>query len=120
MIFISILMSMQLNINNIKHSGLILLFTGISFLFGCSTPKTQPPSGISQAPKLERNQFISDDGYRLPITRYWPHSPEYAAPKGIVIALHGFNDYSKGCASILSPVIWRVWHMISAALVIRT
>jgi acylglycerol lipase len=88
-------MTMQLNINNIKHSGLVLVFTGISFLFGCSAPKTQLPSGISQTPKLERNQFISDDGYRLPITRYWPHSPEYAAPKGIVIALHGFNDYSK-------------------------
>lgn len=88
-------MHLNLNINNIKHSSLVFLFVVFSFTPGCSTPKIQPPSGISQTPILESNQFISDDGYRLPLTRYWPHLPEYADPKGIVIALHGFNDYSK-------------------------
>ena len=58
---------------------------------GCSTAKTQPNSGTKQTPELSKNEFIAEDGYKLPITRFWPNT----LPNGIVVALHGFNDYSK-------------------------
>ena len=60
-------------------------------LFGCSTPKTQPSSGLKQDPVFNMSEFIADDGYRLPFRLSWPVN----AKKGIVVALHGFNDYSK-------------------------
>lgn len=58
---------------------------------GCSTAITQPSSDIEQTPVLSTTEFIAEDGYRLPITRFWPDT----IPDGIVVALHGFNDYSK-------------------------
>lgn len=60
-------------------------------LLSCSTAKTQPSSGIKKTVVLSKTEFIAEDGYRLPITRLWPDT----LPDGIVIALHGFNDYSK-------------------------
>jgi len=58
---------------------------------GCSTPLTQKNSGVSQMASLESDRIIADDGYELPFRRYFP---EGMSPKSIVIALHGFNDYS--------------------------
>jgi len=60
-------------------------------LSACGTPKFQPDSGISQTPELTPEFVIADDGYQLPLRQYWPPDP----PETIVIALHGFNDYSK-------------------------
>ncbi|MFT7185692.1 MAG: acylglycerol lipase [Pseudohongiellaceae bacterium] len=69
-----------------------LIVTIVCFmLIGCSTPKTQPNSGLQLEPLLSETQFLAEDGYRLPLTQLWPDS----ALDGIVIALHGFNDYSK-------------------------
>jgi alpha-beta hydrolase superfamily lysophospholipase len=69
-----------------------LTFTIVCFLLaGCSAPQTQPYSGVEQSPILLKNEFLAEDGYRIPLTRFWPETP----PKAIVIALHGFNDYSK-------------------------
>jgi len=63
------------------------------FLNGCTAPQTQKSSGIIQAPELTLSQFIADDGYRLPLTSFWP-DPNIT-PKGVVLALHGFNDYNQ-------------------------
>ncbi len=60
--------------------------------YGCSSPQTQPLSDILLPPQLQKNYFIADDGYYLPLHTYWPDGPA----QGIVIALHGFNDYSNG------------------------
>lgn len=95
--------SVKLNIVNKIPYRLIFIVIAVSFFSGCSSLKTQPASGISQPPKLEHNQFISDDGYRLPVSRYWPRS----APKGIVIALHGFNDYSKSFKAMCEYYVFR-------------
>ena len=43
-----------------------------------------------QSVALDTDSFISFDGTRLPLRRWLPP----AAPKAVVIALHGFNDYS--------------------------
>lgn len=72
----------------------VVFFIGLlSLLAGCSVPQTQPDSGIRQTPELTAHEFIAEDGYRLPIVRYWPSGKR--EPKGLVLALHGFNDYSK-------------------------
>ena len=42
-------------------------------------------------PNIENSQFVTTDGLRLPI-RNW--KTEDASPEAIVIAVHGFNDYS--------------------------
>ena len=75
-------------------SNKLFFFLGLlTLLAGCSAPQTQPDSGIRQMPELTSHEFIAEDGYRLPIVRYWPDGKR--VPKGIVLALHGFNDYSK-------------------------
>ena len=60
-------------------------------MLGCSSPQTQKSSGLTQKPYIDAQQMIAGDGYKLPITQYWP---EKDRPKSILIALHGFNDYS--------------------------
>ena len=72
-------------------SALTLVIATIFMTSGCSTVKTQPSSGIKQTPVLSKTEFIAEDGYRLPLTQFWPDT----LPNGIVVALHGFNDYSK-------------------------
>lgn len=70
---------------------LSLVVTACLVLSACSTPQTQASSGIEHEPILSKTEFLAEDGYRLPITRFWPET----SADGIVVALHGFNDYSK-------------------------
>jgi alpha-beta hydrolase superfamily lysophospholipase len=51
-----------------------------------------PPSVKLAAPRLARAHFIASDGAVLPV-RVWP--PKQGAAKAVLIAVHGFNDYSK-------------------------
>jgi len=72
------------------------LFIATCFMLAsCSTAKIQPRSAIEQAATLSETEFITEDGYRLPISRFWPDTLPDGTPDGIVVALHGFNDYSK-------------------------
>jgi len=70
--------------------SIVWLCCMIVLFSGCSSPHTQKTSGLSTTPKLHESSFSADDGYILPLKRYWPES----VPNAIVIALHGFNDYS--------------------------
>ncbi len=54
------------------------------------TPKVLPPGPGSFAAAIEDGNIIARDGARLPV-RTW--APE-GSPKAVLIALHGFNDYS--------------------------
>lgn len=67
------------------------LFTGMAL--GCLTACTamqQPAGPRTAAPAVADGAFVMADGYRLPYT------VEMAAnPRGVVIALHGFNDYRR-------------------------
>jgi len=67
---------------------LVLFFITLS---ACSSPQWQPDSRIATAPGLFPNYALMSDGYRLPISHY----PAEGKPQAVVIALHGFNDYSK-------------------------
>jgi acylglycerol lipase len=49
------------------------------------------PHGPGPTPaKLTETSFVTSDGLKLPLRRWGPQD----APKAIVVALHGFNDYA--------------------------
>lgn len=61
----------------------------------CS-PRTVEPGPLAEtpeAPAVLDGHFRTADGYTLPL-RVW--RPEDGAPRAVVVAVHGFNDYSKG------------------------
>src|SRR5215470_17314502 len=59
-------------------------------LAGCA-PQLQPPRTDSAVPQLLADRLIMDDGVALPL-RQWQPAGE---PKAVILALHGFNDYSR-------------------------
>ncbi|ABM62428.1 alpha/beta hydrolase [Halorhodospira halophila] len=62
---------------------------------GCSRASVDgPTSPPEDAPALEDNHLIAEDGYRLPYRRWGPERD--ASPEAVVLALHGLNDYSRG------------------------
>jgi alpha-beta hydrolase superfamily lysophospholipase len=65
-------------------------------LAACATPYVQPAGNSPRAPAIETAAnpglaAVMSDGVRLPL-RLWP--AEAGAPKAVIVALHGFNDYS--------------------------
>jgi alpha-beta hydrolase superfamily lysophospholipase len=66
---------------------LALLF---ALLLGACAPQLQPPGRDSAAPRLLADRIIMNDGVALPV-RQWQPAGE---PKAVILALHGFNDYS--------------------------
>ncbi|MGR9085784.1 MAG: alpha/beta hydrolase [Gammaproteobacteria bacterium] len=60
------------------------------FIAGC-IPMTYPPGEKLKPPHLEDRTFLTEDGARLPLRRWLPESKT----KAVIIALHGFNDYSR-------------------------
>ena len=63
----------------------------ISMLAGC-TPMIYPPGASENAGQIRDHQFITDDGAALPLKSWLPSDQQTI--KAIIIALHGFNDYS--------------------------
>ncbi len=66
---------------------LALLFM---LLLAACAPQLQPPGMDSAAPQLLADRLIMNDGAALPL-RQWQPAGE---PKAVILALHGFNDYS--------------------------
>lgn len=53
------------------------------------------PVGASPSePALTVQSFENRDGFSLPLRNYLPKGLEAKAPKAVILALHGFNDYS--------------------------
>ncbi|MDP1664418.1 MAG: lysophospholipase [Methylobacter sp.] len=67
-------------------TALLLLITQS----GCM-PMTYPPGAKNNAAQLGENTFLTEDGASLPL-RHWLPKVE---PRTVIIALHGFNDYSR-------------------------
>jgi len=60
-------------------------------LCACSGPQQQVrPDRAVDTPALGKDAILMEDGYQLPL-RHW--SPT-GKPRAVVLALHGFNDYS--------------------------
>ncbi len=64
----------------------------LAFTAACAGPESAaPPSPPgSVAPTMTASDFIADDGTELPLKSWLPE----AKPKAVILALHGFNDYS--------------------------
>jgi len=73
---------------------LAILLTGCAGQGGMSMHDQQSRAGFSHEKageaRLEGGAFIADDGARLPMRAWLPQGPV----KAVVLALHGFNDYS--------------------------
>lgn len=70
--------------------GLAILVLAAA-LAGCA-PTTAPPGPGPATPRLSDKSFTTADGLELAVRRWLP---EDGAPKAVVLAVHGFNDYSK-------------------------
>ncbi len=76
-------------------------------LLGACAPRVAPPgpglaaTGLT-APAFTAESFITADGSALPLRHWAPQEgdpgSETAPPRGVVLALHGFNDYSHAFA----------------------
>ncbi len=67
-----------------------VLVAAVLVAAGCA-PLTRPMGKIINQPLLTGDAFHTGDGERLPV-RSW--GPENGKPKAVIVALHGFNDYS--------------------------
>ena len=87
---------MWLSVDGLTRAVFTVLLVLLS---ACSGPKTHL-SMVGHVSSAERPEMLSDefrmnDGYMLPYRIYKPVNP-----KAVVIALHGFNDYSKAFESL--------------------
>jgi alpha-beta hydrolase superfamily lysophospholipase len=62
----------------------------LTSLIGCM-PMTYPPGAKNNAARLSENTFLTEDGANLPFRHWLPKTD----PHAVLIALHGFNDYSR-------------------------
>ncbi len=65
-----------------------------ALILAACTPFMPPAEVVRQRPMLGPDVLIARDGARLPL-RIWPAAGQ---PRAIIIALHGFNDYSTAFA----------------------
>ena len=68
----------------------------LTLLAGCATPLAQQRGERLSAPRLEADHVIAADGAKLPLSTWRPQG----APRAIVLALHGFNDYRQAFAEV--------------------
>ena len=72
----------------------ILLLCYLLLLSGCAPDFTKPGNPALSVPELLETSFISFDGNELPL-QFWLNKDGLGAARSIIIAVHGFNDYSK-------------------------
>lgn len=72
-----------------KLSRILVVVLLVILQSGCM-PMSYPPGVKNQAAQLGDNSFLTEDGARLPLRRWLPNTE----PNAVIIALHGFNDYS--------------------------
>ena len=75
--------------------GLAVLAAAL-LLGACAAPPLSPPPAPpgSLAPRLTATEFVADDGAALPLRAWRPEGET----KAVILALHGFNDYSSAFA----------------------
>jgi acylglycerol lipase len=54
-------------------------------------PMTYPPGAKNNTAQLTEGSFLTEDGANLPLRHWLPRTE----PRAVIIALHGFNDYSR-------------------------
>lgn len=66
----------------------------LTFLCACA-PTIAPPGPGPTTPSLSSEAFVTSDGSSLPTRRWFPENAGSTNVKAVVLAVHGFNDYSK-------------------------
>ncbi|MDX1485283.1 MAG: alpha/beta hydrolase [Alphaproteobacteria bacterium] len=64
-------------------------------LTAACAPRLQPTGAMTGTAEIVDGAFIARDRARLPLTRWAPEAQE---PRAVIVALHGFNDYSNAFA----------------------
>lgn len=72
---------------SLRSIGLVCLL----LMEACAPVIKKPPAESAQPPRLATAHFVTADGSVLPV-RSW--LPETQPARAVIVALHGFNDYS--------------------------
>ena len=72
--------------------GLFLL--GLLLALAACAPQLQPESPVVSRPAIGADRLVMDDGAALPLRQWLPRGE----PTAVILALHGFNDYSRAFA----------------------
>jgi acylglycerol lipase len=67
------------------------LLLSLCLLCAACTPFVSPPPGRVATPTLDKAHFVTADGTALPVRSWLPVNGHF---KAVIVALHGFNDYS--------------------------
>ncbi len=70
----------------------------LAVLVACA-PRVQEAGPLDGAPRLAADLIATSDGYELPLRQWLPDGP----PRAVILALHGFNDYSN---AFDAPASW--------------
>jgi acylglycerol lipase len=63
----------------------------LAAVLAACAPRIQDPGPLEdRQPGLTQTAFVTSDGVKLPLRIWRPEGP----PKAVILALHGFNDYS--------------------------
>jgi acylglycerol lipase len=57
-----------------------------------------PPYAVDPPPRLTDREFVAADGVALPLRVWLPPGDDPGRIKAVILALHGFNDYSNAFA----------------------
>jgi len=68
----------------------------LAWLAGCATPLVQQRGAQRDTPRLEAARVVAADGTVLPLSVWQPQD----APRAVVLALHGFNDYRRAFEAV--------------------
>ncbi len=74
----------------------IVILGALLVLSACARMQVQEVGESGGAPELTANRVITADGARLPLTYWYPEGE----PARVVLALHGFNDFSGAFESL--------------------
>lgn len=64
----------------------------LALMLAACAPRLAPPGPGAATPHLTENTFVTADGLELATRRWVPQGGE---PRAVMLAVHGFNDYSK-------------------------
>lgn len=73
-----------------RMAALIAAITAMLLTAGACAPRIMPPGASIAAPAVDDDHLRMPDGARLPLRTWKPDGK----PRVVVLALHGFNDYS--------------------------
>ncbi|MEE8333987.1 MAG: alpha/beta fold hydrolase [Alphaproteobacteria bacterium] len=74
------------------------LLVGLALIAAACAPQLRPMGAVTTPPALLGDHLIAADGVKLPLRVWRPDG----APKSVILAVHGFNDYS-GAFALPAP-----------------